>query len=92
MARTTIKTLESLIALINKVTKSPAEPYTKVEGGIKANIGNYHLYQAYGCVGLHRMMNEGGGVNDIFNGCTRSELEGKLRAFLAGYALATVVD
>lgn len=83
---TTIKTLELLISIINDLTNSPATSYTREGGQLKANIGNYHLSQSYGGFSLHRMVNEGGGVNTplISYHVPKRELETALRGFIAG--------
>jgi hypothetical protein len=89
--RTTIKTLETLCRWINERTGSPLEPYTREEGGkFRANIGNYHLSQAYGGVCLHRMHNESGGVTTplVHGHIPKRELEIAMRAFLSGLETA----
>lgn len=66
--RITIKTLRLNAEMLNRMTGSPNEPYTQSDDGRhRANIGNYHISQAYGGYSLHRMCNESGGVSDIFN-------------------------
>ena len=85
--RTSIKTLEKLCDWINEATGSPMTPYTREENGkFTANIGNFHLSQAYGGVCVHRMHNEGGGVTTpIFHGhISKKEAEQRMRAFLSG--------
>lgn len=63
MQRITIKDLQALCDELNEVTGSPMKPYAKdSEGRMRAQVGNYHISQAYGGVCLHRMYNEGGGV------------------------------
>jgi hypothetical protein len=87
MQRITEKQLEALVSWINELTGSPATSYTRNdEGKLSANIGNYHLYHAYGGVNLHRMSNEGGGVNTPLGGGTRTkrELFNQLHAFING--------
>jgi hypothetical protein len=87
MQRITEKQLEALVSWINELTESPATSYTRNdEGKLSANIGNYHLYFAYGGVNLHRMTNEGGGVNTPLGGGTRTkrELFNQLHAFING--------
>ena len=59
MTRITEAMLDARAARLNRMTGSPAEPYTNG----KANVGNYHISHAYGGVCLHRMYNEGGGVS-----------------------------
>ena len=61
--RITIKTLRLNADMLNRITNSPIHAYTD---GI-ANIGNYHISQAYGGYSLHRMHNHGGAVIDVFN-------------------------
>jgi len=82
MNRITEAHLQAKIDRLNKITGSPAEPYT--DG--KANIGNYHLSHAYGGVCLHRMHNEGGAVSSPLSTghVTKRELAGLLSAFIAG--------
>lgn len=84
--RTSIKTLETLVGWLNKETGSPEAPWSRVKDRNKANIGNYHLSQCYGGVSRHRMVSEGGGVQDVFE-CghvPKRELEVRLRAYLQG--------
>ena len=78
--RISIKDLRILVDRLNHVTGSPMQPW---ENG-KANIGNYHLYEAYGSIGLHRMFNEGGGVTTVFHLGTKRELYLQMHSFLAG--------
>jgi hypothetical protein len=86
MQRITEKQLEALVGWINELTNSPATSYTRTDDKLTANIGNYHLYYAYGGVNLHRMTNEGGGVNTPLGGGTRTkrELFNQLHAFING--------
>lgn len=78
--------LKCLVARLNTVTKSPAEPY--VDG--VAQVGNFHISHAYGGVCLHRMYNTGGGVSDVFSSGhgTKRELYLQMHALLRGYELA----
>lgn len=85
--RITISDLEIVCARINKVTNSPAESYTKsAEGKYTSNPNNYHLSGAYGGYNLHRMCNEGGGINNVFS-CghiPKRELYDRMQAYLNG--------
>ena len=85
--RTTIAHLQAIVNRINRATNSPAEPYTR-EGvmGYRANLGNYHLSQAYGGCALHRMVSPGGGVSDVLRigHVSKRELEAAMHAFIAG--------
>ena len=88
----TRKDLEYLVDEINTKTKSPIESWTrngtigKRQPGFKANVGNYHLDYAYGGVKLSRMVNDGGGIDNISKDGygTKRELYNWMRAFLAG--------
>ncbi len=82
----TLAHLEAIVARINRMTGSPLEPYV----GRVAQIGNYHLSQAYGGVALHRMANESGGVHDVLRigHVSKRELQGALFAFISGIEAA----
>jgi hypothetical protein len=82
--RVSIKQLEALCTYINELKGTPIKAYDRIEGQFKANIGNYHLYQAYGAVGLHRMCNEGGGITEILSLSTKKELYDKMHAYIKG--------
>lgn len=87
MNRITDKDLQAVVNRINRTTNSPSESYTKDEvGKYNACIGNYHISYAYGGVSLHRMMSEGGGVNDVFNSghIPKRELYERMQAYLRG--------
>lgn len=87
MERVTLAHLRAIIDRINRVTGSPMEPYTlHADGKHRANIGNYHLSRAYGGYCLHRMANDGGGVNcPIVNyHVPARQLVDMMHAFLAG--------
>lgn len=83
--------LKAKIDYLNQITNSPAKPYSEVNGKLVANIGNFHLYQAYGAYGLHRMVNEGGGITDsyIYGLHTKRELFNRLNSFIAGLEFDT---
>ena len=84
--RITKKQLEKKIDWLNKLTGNPEKPYNSVDGKMTANVGNYHLYCAYGYYNLHQMCNEGGGARDVFNyGGTKKELAMYIDAFMQGY-------
>ncbi len=90
--RTTLKTLRALIDHLNNITGNPATPWTRKDGKFTANIGNYHLDEAYGGVQLNQMDNEGGGVHcPMGQGFdTKRDLEAKLRAFINGIGTKAV--
>jgi hypothetical protein len=78
--------LEAKAATINSMTKSPAESSRMVEGKYRANVGNYHISGSYGGYCLHRMANESGGVNDVFDTghITARQLAALMSAYTAG--------
>lgn len=87
MNRVTIKQLKSVADMLNRMTGNPLEHYAKNDAGEwRANVGNFHISQAYGGYCLHQMCNESGGVRDIFS-CGHvpaRELFGLMHAFRRG--------
>lgn len=86
MNRITNKDLEAVCQRINEITGSPIESYVRTDGKCLAQIGNYHIDGAYGGVSLHRMCNQGGGVDEVF-GCghvTKRDLYYRMQAFIRG--------
>lgn len=88
--RITEAMLEARIKYLNKLTNSPADPYTVVDGRARANVGNFHLSHAYGGVCVHRMVNESGGVNTPINygHVTKRECYDALNAYISGIEFA----
>jgi hypothetical protein len=87
MQRITDKQLDNLAKWLNELTGSPLEPYSRDEGGrFRANVGNYHISHAYGGVCLHRMVNEGGGVDTplVYGHVPKRELFNAMHAFIKG--------
>lgn len=84
MSHITKAQLENLVTRINATAGTPTEQYTRTDDGrLKANEGCYYLAGAYGGWKLEQMGAQG--CRDITSGYdTKRELEGKLRAFLAG--------
>lgn len=66
--RITKSHLNAKIAYLNRITGSPPAGWVKPEGGGRyiAQVGNYHLDPGLGGYALHRMLNEGGAVKDVF--------------------------
>lgn len=85
--RITPADLNAVVDRINHETNSSAEPYTKgTDGKHRANIGAYHLSRAYRGYSLDVMVNDSGGVRDVF-GCghtTARDLYNRMHALLAG--------
>lgn len=95
MKQIKLSQLESLVARINIMTRSPMTSYTKQpDGKFKANIGNYHLDGAYGGYALHRMHNDGGGVEDILGvgHVPKRELYNMLHSFIRGLEIEVSND
>jgi len=90
MNRITQQMLENRVNHLNAITDSPQASWTsRPEGGMVANIGNYHLDWAYGGVKLVRHMNQGGGITSITSGYdSKRELMGKLDAYILGIQIA----
>jgi hypothetical protein len=86
MNRITKKLLVSRIDTINSILGMPETPYNRTNEGFAANIGNFHLSQAYGGYCVHRMCNENGGVSTpIWHGhIPAREAYERLSAFIAG--------
>jgi hypothetical protein len=86
--RITLKFLNAQCERLNRVEGAPLTAYSKEEstGKYTANIGNYHISQAYGGYSLHRITNAGGGVsNPLSVGYVPArELSGLLSAYIAG--------
>lgn len=90
MQTITLKMLESSVNRINTMTNNPIESYSKIDDKYTANIGNYHLSGAYGGYALHRMHNQNGGVQDVFQ-CghvSKRDLLNRIQAFINGYSAA----
>ena len=82
----TLKMLQHKVEYINEVFGHPKEPYTKNDNGVRANVGNYHLSQAYGGVALVQIVNESGGVTMPmgYGHVPKRELYNQLLGFTAG--------
>jgi hypothetical protein len=87
MQRITVSHLEAIIARINRAMNTPANPYVLgADGRHHAQPGNYRLSRAYGGFCLHQMVNEGGGVRDVFlcGHVPARDLANRMHAFLSG--------
>jgi hypothetical protein len=86
--RITLKFLNAQCERLNRLEGAPLEAYSndKITGKYNANIGNYHISQAYGGYNLHRMCTEGGGVSNPLSigHVSARELSGLLSAYIAG--------
>ena len=78
--------LKWAIMEMNRATNSPVEPYTTQNGKTVANVGNYHLEEAYGGYNVTRTIGQGDEIHHPFGDdfMPKRELLGRIRAFLAG--------
>jgi len=83
----TEKMLQNKVDHLNKLTGNHVVTWTRMDGKTNANIGNYHLYYAYGGVNLHQVVNQGGGVDCPLGDGTRPkrELYYQLDSFIKGF-------
>lgn len=89
--RVTDKQLEALVLRLNQALNRPLAPYARIDDKLVAQIGNYHLYHAYGGVCVHEMAGESGGVTHACGmyGCVpKRECADKLYAALWGIEAA----
>lgn len=83
--RVSIKDLEGIVSVINRLAGAPGEPYVKGEDGrYLPQAGCYHLDHAYGGVRLVRMAREGSGTHDVTGRHSRAVLYHVLHAFKDG--------
>jgi len=87
--RTTLVQIRLLIDELNKQLDRPLKPYIKENDKLTAQIGNFHLYQAYGAYGLHEMANKSGAVHETISLGTKKELYTALHKLIQGVELAT---
>ena len=78
--------LIATVKRLNDITGNPQTPWKQVDGRYVANIGNYHLSEAYGGYELCQMVNEGGGVNDTLRSghVPKRELYNLMHAYIRG--------
>ena len=81
--RITIQQIDAVIEWLNNELERPQEPY----GKDKAQVGNFHMYSAYGKYGLHETQNEQGGVKTIVELGTKKELFNAIHRLLDGVRL-----
>jgi len=85
--RVTQKDLEQKATLLNEITGSPLNQWTREDGKITANIGHYYITQTrFGGVNLVRNVNLDGGVSEVLScgDMPKRELYQMLGAFIAG--------
>jgi hypothetical protein len=85
MNRITKKQLQARIETINSILNRPATPYSQVEGKLVANIGNFHLSEAYGGYGVGLMTDGGGSSDPIWRGhISARDAYDRISAFISG--------
>jgi hypothetical protein len=95
MYRITLQDIENGLSRLNHMAGTPQTPYTKnADGKFKANIGNYHLSQAYGGCCVHQMLSDGGGITTpITHGhVPKRECYETLHAFINGFEASAHKD
>src|SRR3990172_5190597 len=86
MERITSKDVESVCKRINQVFGRAEIGWDRENGRNVARVGHFYLDGAYDGWALYEIMNEGGGVHDVFSvgHVSRRELYGLMQAFLRG--------
>jgi hypothetical protein len=85
MNRITKKQLQARIDTINIILGTPENPYTRTESGLSANVGNFHLSEAYGGYGVGLMTDGGGSSDPIWRGhISARDAYDRISAFIAG--------
>ena len=92
MTRATLTSLQACVDRLNRVTGSPLEPWTRVDGECAANIGNFHLDISYGQPAVYRMSNEFGGCQCIVSRGTKAQVQEGIWNVIRGYELAKNPD
>ena len=82
--RITKDMIDREITRINHIMGTNPKPWSKTADGLKANIGNYHMYECHRHFALHKMANTGGGILSILSGTTKRELYMQVCAYRAG--------
>ena len=77
--RITEKNLEAMVKIVNEVKGVPTEAFS--DG--RWNIGTCYIDHAYGGVALYQVINESGGVSDLFGyHMPKRELYNRMNGYL----------
>lgn len=87
MNRITIEMLEAQVLRLNEDLERPVMPYCDGPD-FKAQIGCFHLYSAYGSIGLVEMTTSGGGVKAIIGLTTKRDLYNRINSIILGISLS----
>jgi len=81
--------IESRIKELNHILKRPCDPWTRSDGENVANVGNFHLSQAYGGYELQEMSNDRGAVYYTFRSghIPARDLYNRINALIEGISL-----
>lgn len=86
MARITERILQMQVDTLNHTMGESLTPCTNHGGNnFEWHIGAYVVCPQNGCVELHQIQTDGGGVEVIFDGRTKRELFDSIRAYIDGY-------
>ena len=88
MQRITMVDVERAVQTLNEVANRPLSAWADGKG----QIGNYHVYAAYGNYGLHCICNESGGTHDVIGLTTKRELYNCVRAMIAGVLVGKSIE
>lgn len=85
----TEKMLGQKVKSLNVVTGNPVDNTSRDQNGKPVyNIGNFHIHKQMSGYSLHQVINERGGVTDVFYRTTKKELFGLVDAYIKGYKQA----
>lgn len=68
--RITLSDLANRLSDLNELKGTPSKPYSPSNTGIKSNVGNFHLSQAYGGCNVHQMVNDGAASKSLQGAAT----------------------
>lgn len=88
MQRITKAQLNAKIDWLNETLGRPLKPYEMIDGKLVAQIGNFHLGQAYGGTQIQEMVNDGGGIRTHSGYETKREIAAIIDSMLSGVELA----
>lgn len=83
MNRITIKDLNQACRVLNKTLNRPME-YCQPGQPFKANIGNFHIDQAYGGFQLAEVSSDGGGIRSYGGHVPAREVYERIHAMVDG--------
>lgn len=90
MERTKQKDLETLCNILNRITSSPMEQHSRINGRVISNVDNFHLSWQSGGVALHRTSATSGDITCPLGSelISKKDLFTKMEAFIKGVQYA----